>query len=143
MELIARPHYYSKVEKLLGKGILIVLTGQRRVGKSYVMREIVQRKQLDDSCVIYIDKEKTDFDFIQNYKDLVTYVDAHRESSKHTYLLIDEVQEIEEFERGLRNYYDSPDIDIIITGSNSDTLSNVSSAIYRRSTITIPNTLFQ
>ena len=95
MELIARPQYYSKVEKLLGKGILIVLTGQRRVGKSYVMKEIVQRKQLDDSCVIYIDKEKTDFDFIQNYRDLVTYVDEHRESGKHTYILIDEVQEIE------------------------------------------------
>lgn len=124
MELIARPHYYSKVEKLLGKGILIVLIGQRRVGKSYVMREIVQRKLQDDACVIYIDKEKTDFDFIQNYKDLVTYVDGHRESGKHTYILIDEVQEIEEFERGLRNYYDSPDIDIIITGSNSDTLSS-------------------
>ena len=124
MELIARPHYYSNVEKLLGKGILIVLTGQRRVGKSYVMREIVQRKQQDDACVIYIDKEKTDFDFIQNYKDLVAYVDQRRKPGKHTYILIDEVQEIEEFERGLRNYYDSPDIDIIITGSNSDTLSS-------------------
>lgn len=124
MELIARPNYYSKLDKLLGKGILIVLTGQRRVGKSYVMRELVQRKQdLDDVCVIYIDKEKTAFDFIQNYKDLVAYVEEHREAGKHTYILIDEVQEIEEFERGLRNYYDRPDIDIIVTGSNSDTLS--------------------
>ena len=100
MELIARPNYYSKLDKLLGKGILIVLTGQRRVGKSYVMRELVQRKQdLDDVCVIYIDKEKTAFDFIQNYKDLVAYVEEHREAGKHTYILIDEVQEIEEFER--------------------------------------------
>ena len=133
MEPISRPHYYSKVEKLLGKGILIVLTGQRRIGKSYVMKEVVQRKQQqDDACVIYIDKEKTDFDFIQNYKDLIAYLDAHRESEKHSYILIDEVQEIEEFERGLRNYYDRPDIDIIVTGSNSDTLSNVSSATCRR-----------
>ena len=124
MELVSRPNYYSKVEKLLGKGILIVLTGQRRVGKSYVMKEIVQRKQQEDACVIYIDKEKTSFDFIQTYKDLVAYVDEHRERGKHTYLLIDEIQEIEEFERGLRNYYDSPDIDIIVTGSNSDTLSS-------------------
>ena len=124
MELVSRPNYYSKVEKLLGKGILIILTGQRRVGKSYVMKEIVQRKQQEDACVIYIDKEKTSFDFIQTYKDLVAYVDEHRERGKHTYLLIDEVQEIEEFERGLRNYYDSPDIDIIVTGSNSDTLSS-------------------
>ena len=125
MELISRPNYYSKVEKFLGKGILIVLTGQRRVGKSYVMKELVQRKkQLEDACVIYIDKEKTSFDFIQNYKDLVNYVEEHKEPGKHTYILIDEVQEIEEFERGLRNYYDSPDIDIIVTGSNSDTLSS-------------------
>lgn len=125
MELISRPNYYSKVEKFLGKGILIVLTGQRRVGKSYVMKELVQRKQqLENSCVIYIDKEKTTFDFILNYKDLVAYIDEHREAGKHTYVLVDEVQEIQQFERGLRNYYDSPDIDIIITGSNSDTLSS-------------------
>lgn len=125
MELVSRPNYYSKAEKFLGKGIVIVLTGQRRVGKSYVMKELVQRKkQLEDACVIYIDKEKTSFDFIQNYKDLVNYVEEHKEPGKHIYILIDEVQEIEEFERGLRNYYDSPDIDIIVTGSNSDTLSS-------------------
>ncbi len=124
MELISRPNYYSKVEKLLGKGILIVLTGQRRVGKSYVMKELVQRKQTEDANVIYIDKEKTAFDFIANYKDLVAYIDEQRKPNKHTYILIDEVQEIEEFERGLRNYYDSPEIDIIVTGSNSDTLSS-------------------
>ena len=125
MELVYRPYYYSKVEKFLGTGVLLVLTGQRRVGKSYVMREVVQRKRQDsDSCVIYIDKEKTDFDFIQNYKDLVAYIDERREPNKHTFILIDEVQEIEGFERGLRNYYDNPDIDIIVTGSNSDTLSS-------------------
>lgn len=124
MELVSRPNYYSKVEKLLGKGILIVLTGQRRVGKSYVMKELVQRKQNEDANVIYIDKEKTAFDFIANYKDLVAYIDEQRKPKKHTYILIDEVQEIEEFERGLRNYYDSPEIDIIVTGSNSDTLSS-------------------
>lgn len=124
MELVSRPNYYSKVEKFLGKGILIVLTGQRRVGKSYVMRELVQRKQIEDANVIYIDKEKTTFDFIANYRDLVAYIDEKRVPQKHTYILIDEVQEIEEFERGLRNYYDSPEIDIIVTGSNSDTLSS-------------------
>ena len=124
MELVSRPNYYSKVEKLLGKGILIVLTGQRRVGKSYVIKELVQRKQTEDANVIYIDKEKTAFDFIADYKDLVTYIDEQRKPQKHTYILIDEVQEIKEFERGLRNYYDSPEIDIIVTGSNSDTLSS-------------------
>ena len=72
MDLISRPNYYSKLEKLLGKGVLIVLTGQRRVGKSYVMRELVVRKQEEPgSNVVYIDKEKTAFDTIASYRDLV------------------------------------------------------------------------
>ena len=125
MDLISRPNYYSKLEKLLGKNILIVLTGQRRVGKSYVMKELVSRKQQEPNAnVIYIDKEKTAFDFIDTYKDLVTYIDERLDKSKRNYILIDEVQEIHEFERGLRNYYSESHIDIVITGSNSDILSS-------------------
>lgn len=125
MDLISRPNYYSKLEKLLGKGVLIVLTGQRRVGKSYVMKELVARKQQEPNAnVIYIDKEKTAFDTIVTYKDLVTYVEERLDKSKHNYLLIDEVQEIEEFERGLRNYYNESFIDVVVTGCNSDILSS-------------------
>lgn len=125
MDLISRPNYYSKLEKLLGKGVLIVLTGQRRVGKSYVMKELVARKQQEPNAnVIYIDKEKTAFDTIVTYKDLVTYVEERLDKSKQNYLLIDEVQEIEEFERGLRNYYNESFIDVVVTGSNSDILSS-------------------
>lgn len=125
MDLISRPNYYNKLNKLLGKGVLIVLTGQRRVGKSYVMKELVARKGEEPGAnVILIDKEKTAFDFIANYKDLVTYVDGKIDNAKHNYILIDEVQEIKEFERGLRNYYGESYIDIIVTGSNSDILSS-------------------
>lgn len=125
MDLISRPNYYNKLEKLLGKGVLIVLTGQRRVGKSFVMKELVARKgEAPDANVIYIDKEKTAFDFIATYKDLVVYVDGKINKAKHNYLLIDEVQEIKEFERGLRNYYGESYIDIVVTGSNSDILSS-------------------
>ena len=125
MDLISRPNYYNKLNKLLGKGVLIVLTGQRRVGKSYVMKELVARKGEEPGAnVILIDKEKTAFDFIANYKDLVTFVDGKIDKAKHNYILIDEVQEIKEFERGLRNYYGESYIDIIVTGSNSDILSS-------------------
>lgn len=125
MDLISRPNYYFKLEKLLGKGVLIVLTGQRRVGKSYVMKELVARKQAEVGAnVIYIDKEKTAFDTIATYKDLIAYVDERLDKSKHDYILIDEVQEITEFERGLRNYYNDPNIDIVVTGSNSEILSS-------------------
>lgn len=125
MDLINRPHYSSKLDNLLGKGVLIVLTGQRRVGKSYVMKELVARKGNEPgSNVIYIDKEKTAFDFIVTYKDLVAYVDGKIDAAKHNYILIDEVQEIKEFERGLRNYYNESHIDVVVTGSNSDILSS-------------------
>lgn len=125
MDLIDRPHYSSKLEKLLGKGVLIVITGQRRVGKSYVMKELAVRKGKEPGGnVIYIDKEKTAFDFIVTYQDLVTYVDGKIDATKHNYILIDEVQEIREFERGLRNYYNESHIDIVVTGSNSDILSS-------------------
>ncbi|MCR4565439.1 MAG: ATP-binding protein [Bacteroidales bacterium] len=125
MDLISRPNYYNKLERLLGKGVLIVLTGQRRVGKSYVMKELVARKgEQPDANVIYIDKEKTAFDFIATYKELVTYLDEEIDKSKHNYILIDEVQEILEFERGLRNYYGESYVDIVVTGSNSDILSS-------------------
>jgi hypothetical protein len=124
MDLISRPNYYNRLEKLLGKGVLIVLTGQRRVGKSHVMKELVARKGEEPGAnVIYIDKEKTAFDFIATYKDLVAYVDGKIDKTKHNYILIDEVQEIKEFERGLRNYYGESYIDIVVTGSNSDILS--------------------
>ncbi len=125
MDLVSRPNYYNKLEKLLGKGVLIVLSGQRRVGKSYVMKELVARKGEDSNAnVIYIDKEKTAFDFIATYNELVAYVDGKIDKTKHNYILIDEVQEIQEFERGLRNYYGESYIDIIVTGSNSDILSS-------------------
>ena len=125
MDLIYRPHYSSKLDNLLGKGVLIVLTGQRRVGKSYVMKEFAARKGKEpEGNVIYIDKEKAAFDFIVTYKDLITYVDGKIDVAKHNYILIDEIQEIREFERGLRNYYNESHIDIVVTGSNSDILSS-------------------
>ena len=125
MDLIYRPHYSTKLDKLLGKGVLIVLTGQRRVGKTYVMKEFAARKGKEpEGNVIYIDKEKAAFDFIVTYKDLITYVDGKIDVAKHNYILIDEIQEIREFERGLRNYYNESHIDIVVTGSNSDILSS-------------------
>lgn len=125
MDLISRPNYYNKLERLLGKGVLVVLTGQRRVGKSHVLKELATRKgEEPDANVIYIDKEKAAFDFIATYKDLVAYVDGKVDASRHNYVLIDEVQEIKEFERGLRNYQGEAHMDIAVTGSNSDILSS-------------------
>ena len=125
MATIIRQSYIDKIERYLGKETIIVLVGQRRVGKSCMMKMIRDRKMADDgNNIIYIDKEKREFDNIQTYQDLNDYIGLHFQSDKHNYILIDEIQDIKEFERSIRSYRTEPNTDIIITGSNARMLSN-------------------
>lgn len=125
MATIIRQAYIDKIEKYLGKETIIVLVGQRRVGKSYMMKTVRDQKASNpDNNIIYIDKEKREFDSIRNYQDLNQYIDEHFVASKHNYILIDKIQDITEFERSIRSFRTEPNTDIIITGSNAKMLSN-------------------
>ena len=125
MATIRRQSYIDKIEKYLVKETIIVLVGQRRVGKSCILKMIRDDKMADsDNNVIYIDKEKWQYDAIQTYKDLNEYIERYWVNDKHNYILIDEVQDIEEFERSVRSFRTEPNTDIIITGSNARMLSN-------------------
>ena len=125
MKIIRRQTYIDKIEKYLGKETIIVLVGQRRVGKSCILKMIRDDKMADsDNNVIYIDKEKWQYDAIQTYQDLNEYIEKHWDNTKHNYILIDEVQDIKEFERSVRSFRTEPNTDIIITGSNARMLSN-------------------
>ena len=130
MEILVRQHYLNKIEHYLGKDTIIVLTGQRRVGKSYTLRMVCDIKAKDESNnIIYIDKEKKAFDHIKTYQDLNAYIDTHYQTGKMNYILIDEIQEIEEFERTVRSYATEPDVEVIVTGSNAKMLSKELSTI--------------
>ena len=110
--------------------MIIVLTGQRRVGKSYLLKQFYQEKIKEpDSNIIYIDKEKREFDFIRNYQNLNDYIESKFVKDKHNYILIDEVQDIAEFERSVRGYRTEENADVIITGSNAKMLSGELSTI--------------
>ena len=125
MATIRRQSYIDKIEKYLGKETIIVLVGQRRVGKSCILKMIRDDKMADsDNNVIYIDKEKWQYDAIQTYRDLNEYIERYWVNDKHNYILIDEVQDIDEFERSVRSFRTEPNTDIIITGSNARMLSN-------------------
>ncbi len=125
MDIISRTNYANKIDAWLGKGQIIVLIGQRRVGKSFVMKDFITRHQNEERAnIIYIDKEKKDFDVIQSYEQLNTYIDKRWKKDCHNYILIDEVQDIEGWERSVRSYRTEDDTDIIITGSNSKMLSS-------------------
>lgn len=122
--MVVRQSYLDRIQKYLGKDTIIILTGQRRVGKSCILR-LFRDKILSEgqANVIYVDKEKKAFDGIKTYTDLNAHIDAHRINGKTNYILIDEIQEIEAFEKSIRSYYEEPDTEIIVTGSNSKMLS--------------------
>ncbi len=123
MDAIVRQTYLDKIERYLGKDTIIILTGQRRVGKSYLLRLFRDRISSEDN-IIYINKEKKEFDDIKTYTDLNAFIDERRNPNRKNYILIDEIQDIDGFERSVRSYYEEPDVEIIITGSNSKMLSS-------------------
>ena len=130
MDIILRQNYLDIIEHHLGKNTIIILTGQRRVGKSYILRSFRDKESgKKDTNVIFIDKEKHEFDAIRTHRDLNAYIDSRRNKRKMNYILIDEIQEIEEFEKSVRSYYEEPDIEIVVTGSNSKMLSGDLSTI--------------
>ena len=125
MNAIVRQSYFDKIEKCLGKDTIIILTGQRRVGKSCILRLFRDKVASEaQSNVIFIDKEKNEFEDIKTYKELNAYIEERRDKSKKNYILVDEIQEIELFEKSVRSYYEEPDIEIVVTGSNSSMLSS-------------------
>ena len=125
MQPITRKLYADKVDAWIGKGQIIVLVGQRRVGKSYILKDFLERHKTDPRAnFIYINKERKKFDVVKNHEQLNVYIDEHWVEGKHNYILIDEVQEIEAWEKSVRSYRVEEDTDIIITGSNSKMLSS-------------------
>lgn len=125
MNILPRQQYINQIEKYLGKDYIIVLVGQRRVGKSYMLKMIRSIKEEDDNNnIIYVDKEKEQFDFIHNYQDLNEYIKSKWVKGKMNYILVDEIQDIEMFERIVRSFCTEPDAEVIVTGSNAKMLSS-------------------
>lgn len=122
---ITRQYYANKIDAWLGKGQIIVLTGQRRVGKSYILKDFIERHKEDSNYnFIYIDKERKKFDEILNYEQLNAYVETQKQEGLHNFIIIDEVQEIDGWEKSVRSYRLEDNVDILITGSNSQMLSS-------------------
>ncbi len=125
MEIFNRSLYYKQISPFIGKNLIKVVTGQRRVGKSCFLRQILNEiMQKDEQTqVIFINKEDFAFDSIRNYVDLIEYVESKTTTSKSIALFIDEIQEIENFEKALRHFHSKEIFDIYCTGSNANLLS--------------------
>ena len=126
IKLINRPDYTERIAPFIGKNIIKVLTGQRRVGKSCILRQIQEHiEHTNANCnTICINKELEEFAFIRTNEELTAYVNEHLKEACDNYLFIDEVQDIKGFEHTLRSLQAQNACDIFITGSNATMLSS-------------------
>lgn len=125
MKLIERSDYTERIERAFGKGVIVALTGQRRVGKSCIMAQVMRHiGSLPQENVVYLNKEKNEFDGIRDYNDLLGFVNGRLSKDKDNYLFIDEIQDIDGFERALRSLQADDACQIMVTGSNAKMLSS-------------------
>lgn len=126
-----RTLYTQDIDKYIGNNIVKVLAGQRRVGKSYILRQTAQHlieQGVDCNNIVLINKEFTSFDFIESYNDLDGFIKLYRQEIKpegRIYIFVDEIQDILGWEHVInslsQDYTES--YEIFITGSNSKMLS--------------------
>jgi predicted AAA+ superfamily ATPase len=110
----------------MNKDVIKVLVGQRRVGKSYLLFQIMDelvRQGIEKNNILYINKELHEFDAIRDYRDLLHYIRQSAKGIAKTALFIDEIQGISRFEKALRDLQATGGYDIYCTGSNADLLS--------------------
>ena len=125
-DFIKRTYYLDRIRPFMNKDVIKVLVGQRRVGKSYLLFQIMDelvKQGFKKGNILYINKELHEFDAIRDYRDLLQHVKQTVKGRQRTALFIDEIQGISQFERAVRDLQASGRYDIYCTGSNADVLS--------------------
>lgn len=126
--MIHRPLYITPLRESIGTPLIKVITGMRRVGKSTLLiqlRDSLIQDGILDSHILFIDREDYIFEHISDAEALYRETEGYfHEKSGKKYLLIDEVQDIKEWEKIIRHYAKLRDYEVYITGSNSQLLSS-------------------
>ena len=125
MNYIVRHNYTEKVKPFIGKQIIKVLTGQRRVGKSCIMNQLMDsiKEENPSANIIYINRELEQFKHLLSNIELNAYLSDKFQEGNANYLFIDEIQEIESFQLTIRSLFAENKCDIFCTGSNATMLS--------------------
>ena len=124
--MIDRPDFLDLLWKWKDHDLIKVVTGVRRCGKSTVLDAFADRlaaSGVPSSCILRMDFESEAFDSIRTVDDARKWLAAHRPRGKRTYVLLDEVQRVAEFERLVDGLYHRKDTDVYVTGSNAALLS--------------------
>lgn len=120
--IIERSYYTEKIRPYIGQPIIKILTGQRRIGKSCILKQLMDiiRDMDNNANLIYITKE---FRRILTDNDLYKSITSQLDKNKNNYVFVDEIQEIPSFQHTLRSLLAEGSCDIYCTGSNANMLS--------------------
>lgn len=125
--IIQRPRYLEKLIDCRHNGMIKVITGIRRCGKSYLLFQLytdwLKEHGVPASHIIHIDLENRRNKALRNPDALLEYIDSKISDEGMHYIMIDEVQLVDEFEDVLNSYLKIPNVDVYATGSNAKFLS--------------------
>jgi predicted AAA+ superfamily ATPase len=119
---IERTMYLNAIQRYANAPAAVVVTGLRRVGKSVLLRQLCKEMEPSER-VIYIDKESLEFDHVQTATDIVTYCNNTVPKGEKRNIIIDEIQQVQSWERAVASFVSEGNTRIIIAGSNSSLLS--------------------
>lgn len=121
--MLIRERYLAKIRDFYDEASLIkIIYGLRRSGKSVILTQIIdelEQKGISEEQIVYINFESLDYSFIKNAKDLNDYIKSLVKNKKMYYVFLDEIQKVEEFEKGINSLRITNQFSIFITGSNS------------------------
>lgn len=124
--LIERPQYLEQLKSFKGKKLIKVITGIRRCGKSTLFDlycNYLEKQGIENSQIIRMNLESGEFYDIQNYRQLFSYVKERLCSDKMNYIFLDEVQNVQDFQKAVDSLFILDNCDVYITGSNAYLLS--------------------
>ena len=140
--MIKRTTYLQKLKTYTDKPFIKVISGMRRAGKSTLLNQFQDSlivSGIPGENILMINMESLEYDSIWNYMDLFDYVNKNLAAkSGQKYLLIDEVQEIDQWEKAVNSFFSERKYDITITGSNARMLSTELSTLLAGRYIEIP-----
>lgn len=125
--MIERPEYLKRLIRWKDKNVIKVITGVRRCGKSTLMelyRAYLTNEGVEPKQIVAVNLEDYDFDELRDPKALYNYVMERASQNEQTYVFLDEVQMVKDFQRVVDALFIKEGIDLYVTGSNAYMLSS-------------------
>ncbi|MHA8051660.1 ATP-binding protein [Aquirufa sp. ROCK-SH2] len=125
--MILRPSYLNELQQWIDQPFVKILTGIRRSGKSTVLlllKEVLLQKSIPESTIVTINFESFTTEHLKNAKSLYTHLASIINKEQKFYVLLDEIQEVHEWEKVVNSLLVDYNVDVYLTGSNSHLLSS-------------------